>query len=165
MPLLVRRAGRRDLGAIQSLWLRLREEQGKADPRLALGPNAARLEAEHREIVLADRRTAFFVAEDQGEVIAFLHAQIDPNDPAYTPERYGTIVDLFVASARRGQGIGSQLLEFCKDWLRASNVSEYRLSTPANSETARRFFERRGAAPLRVVQVASLSESEAEDEQ
>ena len=162
MPPLVRRAGRRDLEAIQSLWVRLREEQGKTDARLAPGPNAARLEAEHREILLADRRTAFFVAEDQGEVIGFLHAQIDLNDPAYTPERYGTIVDLFVASACRSRRVGTQLLEFCKDWFRTSNVSEYRLATPARSEPARRFFERRGAAPLQVVQVASLSEPEDE---
>ena len=162
MPPLVRRAGRRDLEAIQSLWVRLREEQGKLDPRLAPGPNAARLEAEHREIVLADRRTAFFVAEDAGELVGFLHAQIDPNDPAYAPERFGTIVDLFVASACRGRGIGSRLLEFCKDWFRASNLGEYRLATPAGSAAAQRFFEQRGATPLRVVLAASLGEPEDE---
>lgn len=162
MPPLVRRAGRRDLEVIQSLWVRLREEQGKLDRRLVPGPNAARLEAEHREIVLADRRTAFFVAEDAGEVVGFLHAQIDPNDPAYEPERFGTIVDLFVASACRGRGIGSQLLEFCKDWFRTSNLGEYRLATPAGNEAARRFFEQRGAAPLRVVHAASLDEAEDE---
>ena len=162
MTVVVRRAGRRDLDAIQTLWQQLREQQGKDDLRLQPTAFAAQQAREHHEVVLADRRTAFFVAEDQGEVIAFLHAQIDPNDPAYAPERFGTIVDLFVASACRGRGIGSQLLEFCKDWFRASNLGEYRLATPAGSVAAQRFFEQRGATPLRVVQAASLDEPEDE---
>ena len=160
MAPLVRRAGRRDLEGIQSLWERLRDVQAKGDDRLAPLTVASRLVREHREAILADPRTAFFVAEERGELIGFLHAQIDPNDPIYAPERYGTIVDLFVAEPSRGQGVGGQLLEYCVEWLRSHNLAEFRVATPADNEAARRFFEARGARPLFVVQAAPLTDDE-----
>jgi len=157
---LVRRAGRRDLEGIQSLWERLREDEAKLDDRFAPVVGASRLVREHREAILADPRTGFFVAEEQGELIAFLHAQIDPNDPIYAPERYGTIVDLFVAEPSRGQGVGSQLLEYCKEWLHSHNLSEFRVAIPAGNEAARRFFEERGTSPRSVVQAGPLRDDE-----
>ena len=160
MPPLVRRAGRRDLEGIQSLWELLREDQAKGDDRLAPVIGASRLVSEHREAILADPRTGFFVAEEQGELIGFLHAQIDPNDPIYAPERYGTIVDLFVTEPSRGRGVGSQLLEYCVEWLCSHNLAEFRVATPAGNEAARRFFEARGARPLTVVQAAPLKDDE-----
>ncbi len=158
MPVVVRRAGRRDLDAIQSLWRRAREHDAKRDSRLALAPNAERSVSEHREVTLADPRTAFLVAEDKGELIGFLHAQISPNDPAYKTDRYGTIVDLFIAEERRRQGIGSRLLDYCKEWFVSHNLSEYRVATPVHTPDAARFLEQQGAQPLSVVYSSALDD-------
>jgi GNAT superfamily N-acetyltransferase len=160
MACIVRRAGRRDLEAIQSLWERLRELQVKADSRLAPAAAAERLVAEHREVVLADPNTSFLVAEEQGEVLGFLHAQIEQGDPIYALERYGTIVDLFVLELRRGEGIGEQLLQSCLEWFRSLNLQEYRISTPVHTPEAQRFLEKHGALPLFVVQAAPLGDEE-----
>ena len=160
MACIVRRAGRRDLEAIQSLWQRLRELQVKADSRLAPAAAAERLVAEHREVVLADPNTSFLVAEEQGEVLGFLHAQIEQGDPIYALERYGTIVDLFVLESRRGGGIGEQLLQSCLEWFRSLNLQEYRVSTPVHTPEAQRFLEKHGALPLFVVQAAPLGDEE-----
>lgn len=160
MACIVRRAGRRDLEAIQSLWELLRELQVKADSRLAPAAAAERLVAEHREVVLADPNTSFLVAEEQGEVLGFLHAQIEQGDPIYALERYGTIVDLFVLELRRGEGIGEQLLQSCLEWFRSLNLQEYRISTPVHTPEAQRFLEKHGALPLFVVQAAPLGDEE-----
>jgi GNAT superfamily N-acetyltransferase len=160
MACIVRRAGRRDLDAIQSLWELLRELQVKADSRLAPAAAAERLVAEHREVVLADPNTSFLVAEEQGEVLGFLHAQIEQGDPIYALERYGTIVDLFVLELRRGEGIGEQLLQSCLEWFRSLNLQEYRISTPVHTPEAQRFLEKHGALPLFVVQAAPLGDEE-----
>ena len=75
--MLVRRAGRRDLAGIQALWEQLREHEARIDPRLRPSTNAAKLASEHREVVLGDPRIAFFVCEHEGELVAFLHVQIE----------------------------------------------------------------------------------------
>ena len=129
-------------------------------PPLAPAAAAERLVAEHREVVLADPNTSFLVAEEQGEVLGFLHAQIEQGDPIYALERYGTIVDLFVLELRRGEGIGEQLLQSCLEWFRSLNLQEYRVSTPVHTPEAQRFLEKHGALPLFVVQAAPLGDEE-----
>jgi len=145
MKVLVRRAGRRDLDGIHARWLRLREAEAKADARFAPSKNADPIARDHRELILADPRTAFFVAEERGELAGFLHAQIDQNDPSYELERYGRLVDVYVDETRRRQGVGTALLRCCVEWFASLGVREYRVRTPIAHPDARTFFERAGA--------------------
>jgi GNAT superfamily N-acetyltransferase len=156
MTVIVRGAGRRDLDAIHALWVQLREAQAKADSRLALSADAETRAREHREVILADPRTRLFVAEEQGGVLGYLHAQVEANDPAYETPRFGVIVDVIVCEDRRREGIGARLLEAAKEWLRSAGVGEYRVAIPAASAAAARLFERDGAAPLATTLVRSL---------
>lgn len=146
--MLARRAGRRDLDAIQARWLELRESEAKADPRLAPSKNSAQIAREHREAILGDRRTAFFVAEDHGEIVGYVHAQIEQDDPSYASGSYGLVADLFVDPGRRTQGIGSALLRCAIEWFSSLGMREYRVRTPAALAPARAFFERAGATEL-----------------
>jgi GNAT superfamily N-acetyltransferase len=156
MTVIVRGAGRRDLDAIHELWLRLREAQAKADSRLALAADVEPRAREHREVILADPRTRFFVAEEQGRVLGYLHAQVEANDPAYETPRFGVIVDVIVCEDRRREGIGTRLLESAKEWLSSTGVNEYRVAIPAASADAAHLFERDGVAPLATTLVRSL---------
>jgi GNAT superfamily N-acetyltransferase len=158
VAVVVRRAGRRDLEALQVLWLALREQQAKLDPRLAAGPGAARRAEEHREVILSDRGSAFFVAEDQGKLLGFLHAQITRNDPVFTPERYGEIVDLFVAEPQRSDELATRLVDYAVEWFRSHNVPEYRVWAPAAAPDAGRFFERQGAVPRSICYAAAIED-------
>jgi GNAT superfamily N-acetyltransferase len=156
MSALVRKAGRRDLAALHALWRSRREQEAKLDPRLAPSTDADAVAREHRAVILADPRTAFFVADAQGEVVGFVHAQIDANDPAYEPARYGTIVDLFVREDRRAEGTAAALLESCKEWLRSHAVTEYRTTVPWLDAQARSFAERGEGEALVVTYRAPL---------
>ena len=156
MSVLVRRAGRRDLEPIQSLWQSLRELQSKADSRLTPTKDAAQVVRQHREVILADPRTAFFVAEEQGRILGYLHAQIETNDPIYDPQKYGMIVDLIVNEDRRREGIGTRLLEYCKEWFVSQGLSEYRISVPVQQPDAERFLERTGAPAFLATHRAEL---------
>jgi len=153
---LARRAGRRDLDAIQARWLQLREAEAKDDPRLAPSKNAAQIAREHREVILADPRTAFFVAEERGEIVGYLHAQIEQGDPAYDAGSYGLVADLFVDAERRKQGIGRALLRCAAEWFASLGMREYRVRTPAAHPEARGFFERAGATALSTTLSARL---------
>ncbi len=156
MNVIVRGAGRRDLDAIHALWLQLREAQAKADPRLALAAETETRAREHREAILADPRTRFFVAEEQGRVLGFLHAQVEANDPAYETARFGVIVDVIVREDRRREAIGTRLLEAAKEWLRSAGLTEYRVAIPAPFAESAGLFERDGAERLTTTLVGSL---------
>jgi GNAT superfamily N-acetyltransferase len=156
MSIIIRRAGRRDLEGIQVLWHALRELQAKADPRLTLSKDAAQIAREHREVILADPRTGFFVAEEQSVILGFLHAHIEANDPNYDPPKLGRIVDLIVREDRRGKCIGTRLLAYCREWLTSHGLSEVRVTLPINSPEAQRFFEAQGMLPLEVTHRAGL---------
>lgn len=162
MSVLIRRAGRRDLGAIRALWRTLREHEAKLDPDLTLSSDADEIAAEHREIVLADPRTALFVAEERGKIVAYLHAQIDANDPFREPARYGTIVDLIVIEGQRREGIAGRLLGSAREWLDSHAVIELRATLPIAAAEARALLESLGAKPtatLYVLDSAPPSES------
>ena len=156
MSVIVRRAGRRDLGCIQALWQLLRDLEAKSGSGLALSKDGAQVAGEHREVILADPRSAFFVAEEQGEVLGFLHAQVEPNDPVYEPPRLGRIVDLIVVEERRREGIGTRLVECCREWLLSQGLTEYRVTLPVQASAARLFFERLGTRPLTATHRAPL---------
>ena len=150
MGVLVRRAGRRDLEAIHGLWQQLRELEAKAGTGERLGIRAEDLAREHRELILADPRTAILVAEEQGRVLGYAHAQIETNDPVYLPERFGVLVDLIVCTDRRREKIGSRLFDGFREWLTSRGVGELRLHVPVNADEAQRFFESFGSQTRRV---------------
>jgi GNAT superfamily N-acetyltransferase len=150
MGVLVRRAGRRDLEAVHGLWQELRELEAKAGMGERLGVRAEDLAREHRELILADPRTAILVAEEQGRVLGYAHAQIETNDPVYLPERFGVVVDLMVCADRRREKIGSRLFEACREWLTSRGVAELRVHAPVGAEDAQRFFESLGCQARRL---------------
>ena len=154
--MLIRRAGRRDLESIQRLWLQLRESSAKADPRLSLASGAERLAEDHREVILADPRTGLFVAEERGEIVGFLHGQIDTNDATHRVERYGNIVDLYVEPGRRRQGVGQQLVEYCREWFESQNVPEFRIESPVSNPATASFLKTLGGEALSVLHVIPL---------
>jgi GNAT superfamily N-acetyltransferase len=162
VSVLCRGAGRRDLDAVHALWLLAREYEHKADPRFETARDAGVVAREHHEMVLADPRTGFFVAEERGEVVAFLHAQIETAPLGYVPARYGEVVDLFVREDRRREQIASRLLAYCREWLEGQGVSEYRVPIPVQSEPAHRLFGNSGARP-RTVSYSAEIETPAEE--
>jgi GNAT superfamily N-acetyltransferase len=153
---LVRRAGRRDLDDIHERWLLLRERDAKIDARLSVAKGASDLAREHRQAILADPRTAFFVAEERGEIVGFLHAQIEANDPTYEVDRFGRLVDLYVDPARRRESVGQMLLEVCKEWFTSHGLREFRVVTPSAFPDAQGFFEHVGLTPLTTTSTAPL---------
>jgi GNAT superfamily N-acetyltransferase len=158
VSVIVRTAGRRDLDAIHALWRELREEQAKADPRLALARESDVQAREHREVILADPRTRLLVAEEGGDVLGYLHAQVDQLDPVYARARVGRLVDVVVRPDHRRQGVGTRLLEGGRDWLRSLGLVEMRVSVPVFADGAERFFQRSGAVRIESTLAMTLEE-------
>ncbi len=161
MTTLLRGAGRRDLEAIHQLWKDRRDAELKLDARLVLAPSAEATAREHRELVLADPRTRFVVADHRGRIVGFAHAQIETNELEFLPERYGVLVDLVVHPEHRRRGLGLRLLQHVDEWLHSRGVEELRARVLDGDHDARSFLARAKAhASFAVFRRPVVGESE-----
>lgn len=159
MTILLRGAGRRDLEAIHELWRVRRDQELGMHQGLAWAPEAEHEIKEHRELVLADPRTRFVVADERGAVVGFAHAQIESNDLALLPERYGVLVDLLVTEDHRGRGLARKLLDHVDEWLRSRGVTELRARVLESDLVAQGFLKRVGGTPLLSIFRREISEN------
>lgn len=140
MPPIVEPSALADLEAVTDLWVDLAAEQRTVGSELAAEENsdaiAEAIAAQHHE-------GGVLVARDGEELVGFA---------TVSPERGALVVDidrallsnLYVVPDRRGEGIGTALLEAveerCLDW----GVEAVVLEVLAANEDARRFYRERG---------------------
>ncbi len=63
-------------------------------------------------------------------------------------ERVGELETLAVAEAARGQGIGSQLIEVCRERLRTEGITHWSVAVVEANVDATRLYEREGFRPF-----------------
>jgi len=91
----------------------------------------------------ADANIELMVAEENGAVVGCLQLCILPGLSSQGASR-GLIEDVRVASARRGRGIGEQLVHWAVDEARARGCKLVELLTHHTRVDAQRFYERLG---------------------
>jgi ribosomal protein S18 acetylase RimI-like enzyme len=77
-----------------------------------------------------------------GESCAFMWLVVCQN--TWTNERYGYINNLYVSPEKRGQDLGTVLLDFSNDWFQKRNVTKLRLTVTASNLAACRLYEKGG---------------------
>lgn len=90
------------------------------------------------------RDAVIYVAEDEGKIVGYVFAALEPRSWKELREAAGFIHDLVVDEASRGRGIAVCLVEAASVWLEAHGVARIMLGTAARNEKAQRFFERLG---------------------
>lgn len=96
--------------------------------------------------VLNDPNQTLFVAEMGAEVVGVALVELRNNidDPIFRTCRYGHIIDIAVAAARRGHGIGRMLMERIHQWGHAQGISEIELQVWHRNDQAIGFYEKLG---------------------
>ncbi|AFY33960.1 GNAT family N-acetyltransferase [Calothrix sp. PCC 7507] len=87
-----------------------------------------------------DDRSVFLVAEDNGQLVAFVAATVQAEIPIYLLQEFAVIHDLWVESAYRQQGIARQMVMLTIERFQQMGVKQIRLDTVAPNEAARRLF-------------------------
>jgi ribosomal protein S18 acetylase RimI-like enzyme len=82
---------------------------------------------------------------------AMIHLLTGPDDTWPLANRYADIYSLSVAPHRRGQGIGTRLLDFVDAELSALGITDVQLAVIAGNDDAQRLYERRGFSPAETV--------------
>ncbi|MBD2346310.1 GNAT family N-acetyltransferase [Anabaena subtropica] len=85
-------------------------------------------------------RSVFLVADNQGQLVAFVAATVEQEIPVYRTKEFGFIHDLWVEPEYRQQGIAKQIVELTIERFRQMGVEQIRLDTAAINEGARKFF-------------------------
>jgi ribosomal protein S18 acetylase RimI-like enzyme len=140
----------------------------RADRLSELEPLWLSLHRHHREVadlpVLADdglswqRRSAWYrsrleagdafalVARDDAEPVGYAFVHIRPGDDDTWPvgRHLAELVSLAVAPERRGDGVGTALLDAVDAELDRRGVHDLEVAVMAGNDRARRFYERRG---------------------
>jgi GNAT superfamily N-acetyltransferase len=98
--------------------------------------------------------TNLVVADDDGDLVGYAALTFDY--ALLSATRFGHLDCLFVADARRGQGIGKRLFHHVERLAVAAGVPRLEWQTPTWNADAIRFYEREGATGLAKVRFSQV---------
>lgn len=107
--------------------------------------------ADYVEFLGAGARMLAAVPADDpdGEPLGYAVLSVGPGGASWDlSERVGEIESLSVAAAARGQGIGSALIEACRELLREEGVEYWSVAVVEVNDGATRLYERSGFRPF-----------------
>ncbi|WP_135852629.1 GNAT family N-acetyltransferase [Halorussus salinus] len=161
-----------DADAVADLWVELAEGQREFDSHLLPGENRQQVResvaqhavADELLVARADGATADADGESvstetgdatdseeatDSELIGFVTVIVESSNYEQDVVR-GVVQNIYVVPARRGEGIGSALLDAAEARLAEAGADAVSLEVMAANADARRFYRRHGYAPHRV---------------
>jgi len=85
-----------------------------------------------------------FVADQDGEIVGYVWADLEPMSWKELRGPAGFVQDLIVVEGARRRGIATELLRAAMDWFRERGAPQVILWTAAPNEAARKLFRRAG---------------------
>jgi ribosomal protein S18 acetylase RimI-like enzyme len=134
---------------VRELWLALHRHHRSVVGTLPLVEDDE-LSWRRRRALYVDRLqsgTGFLLlAVDGGRPVGYALVCVEdgPDDTFPVGERYAELYSLSVAPELRGQGIGTQLLDFVDRELARRSIADLRVAVMVGNADAQRFYERRG---------------------
>jgi ribosomal protein S18 acetylase RimI-like enzyme len=93
---------------------------------------------------LDDEDSIIFVADEEGQVVGYCYAGIEPMSWKELRDTAGFIHDIAVAAGARRNGIANALADAAISWFRARGLARVMLWTAAGNLGAQALFERAG---------------------
>jgi ribosomal protein S18 acetylase RimI-like enzyme len=93
---------------------------------------------------IQEEDVAIFVAEQDGQVVGYVYAGLEPQSWKELRDAAGFIHDVIVDAAGRRSGMATALVEAAAQWLKQRGAPRVLLWTASPNEGAQRLFERLG---------------------
>lgn len=135
-----------DASTIADLWVDLATDQRAHGSHLAAAANRERILDSISHHIADD---TLLVARAEEGIVGFVMFSIERRLYVVSATR-GTVHNLYVVPERRGEGIGSALLEAAETELAADGADRICLEALVGNEEARRFYENNGYGPHRI---------------
>ena len=156
--IIVRRATPKDLPTVGRLGALLVRTHWELDPKrfMRATPHMAPGYGHFLGTQLDDPDVCVLVAEQEGDVLGYTYAAVEPRDWMSLRDRAGVIHDIIVDPARRRAGVGRMLLDATLAFLKERGAPRVVLSTAERNESAQRLFERAGFRPTMIEMTREL---------
>jgi GNAT superfamily N-acetyltransferase len=141
----VRRATEHDLDALMSLWRDLEDAQGPLRVFPMSDDAGARIEASFRDAFARDDADVLLVLEG-GEPLGMALVHIE-NPSRMSAEVAVELSRVVVRAGRRGEGIGSLLVEAAAAWARGHGITRLVAAVFVANEASRAFWRAEGFEP------------------
>jgi len=163
---LIRTAARTDLEALGKLGEIMVATHFAFDAKrfIAPAPQTAQRYGEFLVSQLRKPDVVLLVAEENGSVIGYVYAGLEGFDYMALRGPAGALYDIVVDPARRGAGVGRQLLDAALTWLAAHGAPRVVLSTAEQNESAQRLFAGAGFRPTMIEMTLEIGEDDAGDQ-
>jgi ribosomal protein S18 acetylase RimI-like enzyme len=158
----VRRAAPADMSAVGqlgALLVRLHHEFDAAR-FIAASAGTAKGYGAYLGTQLQEANVVILVAESDGDVIGYTYAGVEGWDYMALRGPAGVLYDIVVDPARRGQGVGRQLLEATLAMLAERGAPRVVLSTAEQNEPAQRLFASAGFRRTMIEMTRELTSGE-----
>lgn len=147
-----RKAKAADAPLLAKLWKDFMREQTKIllkrNPDVGkhslLKPNAYLSSEKHFYSLIKDKNTCIYLAEDNGEVVAYSVLQIRKTLPIFRVQRVGHFSDLYVRPKYRGRGITSKFKEEAIKWFKSQKITELSIRVFDGNEPAHSIYKKWG---------------------
>lgn len=148
----IRRAEARDIPGILKLLVQVDMVHHMGRPDLFKGPATKYNEEELAAIIADDARPVFVCVSEDGDVLghAFCARKQIIGDSVLTDIRSLYIDDICVDEAARGQGVGSAMYGYVKDFAKAEGFYNLTLNVWTCNPGAMRFYEAMGMKPQKI---------------
>lgn len=141
----IRPAVAADEGALGPMGAALMRLHHAADPRrFLLTERPERGYGRFLASVIGDPESLVLVAEDAGEVVGYVFADIESTSWRDLRGPCGFIHDVYVRDEARGKGAGEALLRAALEWIRANDRTQVVLWTKTGNASAQHLFAKLG---------------------
>jgi len=141
--LTVRDATRADLPALGRLGALLMRLHHEFDPQrfMTPGPNPERGYAWFLGTQLERDDVVIFVAEEEGRVLGYVYAAVEPQSWKELRDEAGFVHDVVVDPDARRRGVATALMQAAIEWLRGRGMPRVVLGTASRNTAAQQLFE------------------------
>jgi len=142
----IRRARKEDLPALGRMGALLMRTHYAFDSRRFMSPGGDP-EAGYAWFLgtqLREPDVIVFVAEEDGEVLGYVYAALEPQSWKELRDAAGFVHDLVVEERARGRGIARALMEAAIEWLKEQGAPRVVLGTAEQNAAAQRLFTKLG---------------------
>jgi ribosomal protein S18 acetylase RimI-like enzyme len=146
----IRDAREDDLEGVDDLWEQLAKHHEGLSDKFSLALDSKKRWSKYLREKFAEISTKLIVAEEEGEMVAFMLCLLEPNTPVYKERKIGVISDVYVKQERRRKGLAKKMLDVAAAWFLKNKVRTVRLNVAADNLEARAAWRMIGFEPLMI---------------